>query len=125
MSPRARTVAATLVVAALLLMLPAAPLLARDSAKWRWLKIRVYDDGATTPTVLVNVPMGVVTAFLKIAAKTDVKARIDESTSERSSGHVRLRDVDLDELVQELEAMDPGQILEVQEDGRKVEIWIE
>jgi len=125
MSPRARTVAATVVVAALLLMLPAVPLLARDSAKGRWLKVRVYDDGATTPTVLVNVPMGVVTAFLKIAAKADVKATIDGSTSERPSGHARLRDIDLEELVQELEAMDPGQIFEVQEDGHKVEIWIE
>jgi len=125
MTPRVKTVAVVAVVAVLVLAVAAVPLFARDSSKGRWLKIRVYDDDSTTPTVLVNLPMSLVTAFVRIANRTEIKSHVDISTEGGEHGHVRLKDVDLEELIQQLDKMEPGQILEAQENGRRVSIAIE
>ena len=115
-------------VAVLLLSLGATPAAAKDASKGRWLKIRVYAHGSTTPTVLVNLPMSFVSAAVKVLAKSGAQATIDaslESSPEDRSSGPRHREIDLEALVKELEAMDPGQILEVQEDDGRVSIWIE
>jgi len=116
--------ALVVLVAVLTLSLTSAPLVAKESGKGRWLKIRVYEHGATTPTVLVNLPMSLVTAALKIAARTDASVNLDEREGGEKT-RLRIKDFDLDALVRELDSMESGQILEVQDDDDKVSIWIE
>ena len=118
-----------LALTAVLLLPPGAtPVAAKDAPKGRWLKIRVYAHGATTPTVLVNLPMSFVSAAVKVLARSGAQATIDDSTeasSECGKAAIRLKRIDLEALVTELESMDPGQILELQEDDGRVSIWIE
>jgi hypothetical protein len=122
-------VAATALSGLLVLSLAVVPADAKDSQKGRWLKIRVYPKGSSTPSVLVNLPMGFVSAAVKILAGCgEVHASIDgpiEGPSEGGRTKVRLKDVDIDELLRDLESMAPGQIVEAQEDDRRVAIWIE
>lgn len=112
-------------VGILALSLTSAPLAAKEAGKGRWLKIRVYEHGATTPTVLVNLPMSLVSAALRIAAKTDASVNLDAQAEGGEKTRLRLKDFDLEALVREIDSMDPGQILEVQDEDDKVSIWIE
>ncbi len=111
--------------AVLALSLTVVPAAAKDSGKGRWLKIRVYENGATTPTVLVNLPMSLVTAALRIAARTDATVHVDPQSEGGEKTHLRIKDFDLDALVKEIDGMEPGQIVEVQDGDDKVSIWIE
>jgi len=124
-----RSAAAIVLTGVLVLSLAATPAAAKDSQKGRWLKIRVYGRGSETPTVVVNLPMSLVSAAVKILAKSGVtrasiEGSIDAST-EPGKSRVHLEELDLDDLLRELESMKPGQILEVQEDDDRVSIWIE
>ena len=124
-----RSAAAIVLTGVLVLSLAATPAAAKDSQKGRWLKIRVYGRGSETPTVVVNLPMSLVSAAVKILAKSGVtrasiEGSIDAST-EPGKSRVHLEEIDLDDLVKEIESMKPGQILEVQEDDDRVSIWIE
>jgi hypothetical protein len=117
---------ATLALTGLLVLtLAIAPVQAKDASRGRWLKIRVYDNGASTPTVLVNLPMSVVTAFLSLAAASDTHVKADLPCDDCGKEGSHARDVDLQELIQVLESMGPGQIIEVQKDDQRVSIWIE
>ena len=109
----------------LALSMTACPAAARDTGKGRWLKIRVYEHGATTPTVLVNLPMSLVTAAMKIAARTDATVNLDSPAEGCEKTRLRIKDFDLEALVKEIDAMEPGQIVEVQDGDDKVSIWIE
>ncbi len=129
MNRRFRSVAATPLAGLLVLSLGAVPAAAKDAQKGRWLKIRVYEKGSSTPTILVNLPMSFVSAAVKILARGgSAHATIDGSNEKSSEGgrtKVRLRDVDFEALLGELESMAPGQIVEMQEDDQRVSIWIE
>jgi len=100
--------AAAVLAAVLAVGLAVSPAVAKDAHDGRWLKIRVYEKGATTPSVLVNLPMSLVSAVLRVAAKSEAPARLD-----------------LEALIKELEAMGPGQVVEVQDEDEKVSIGIE
>jgi hypothetical protein len=117
--------AAAALAVVVILAIAIVPAGAKEPQKGRWLKIRVYEKSATTPTVLVNLPMGVVSAAVKILARSGAHATIDGTVEVGAHGGVRLQAKELDEILQELEAMEPGQIIEVDEDGQKVSIWIE
>lgn len=109
----------------LVLSLTALPAAAKDTAKGRWLKIRVYDKGATTPSVLVNLPMSLVTAALRIAARTEASVSVDAPAEGGEKTRLRIKDLDLDAIVKEIDTMEPGQIVEIQDGDDKVSIWIE
>lgn len=109
----------------LALSLTADPAAAKDAGKGRWLKIRVYENGATTPTVLVNLPMSLVTAAMRIAAKTDATVNLEPRSEGGERTRLRIKDFDLEALVNEIDGMEPGQIVEVQDGDDKVSIWIE
>lgn len=124
-----RIAAIPLVVAALLLSLPS-PAGARDRDKesdgqGRWLKIRVYEDGSKTPTVLVNLPMRLVSAALRLAAVTGACADHVRVEGKMLKGHDRLKDIDLEALLKEIENLEAGQIVEMEDDEDRVSIWIE
>lgn len=123
-----KTVAVALAAFLLLSLAATTPVAAKDAQKGRWLKLRVYTQGSSTPSVLVNLPMSFVSAAVKVLAKSGAQATIDgslETSPEASRSRVRLKEIDLEALVLELESMEPGQILEVQEDDERVSIWIE
>lgn len=109
----------------LVLSLTAIPAAAKDTAKGRWLKIRVYEKGATTPSVLVNLPMSLVTAALRIAARTEASVSLDAPAEGGEKTRLRIKDLDLDALVKEIDTMEAGQIVEIQDGDDKVSIWIE
>ncbi len=125
MTRRFKSVAALTLLGLLLTALAASPLVARDSSKGRWLKIRVYDSSSSTPNVLINLPMSLVSVFLRIAAKTEAHASIDLSGDSGEKARLHVKDLELEEVIRQLESMDPGQIIEVQEDDQRVSIWIE
>ena len=120
-----KSLALAALVGILALSLAAVPVAAKDTVKGRWLKIRVYEKGATTPTVLVNLPMSLVTAVLRIAARTDASVNLDAPAEGGEKTHVRIKDFDLDAFAREIDAMEPGQIVEIQDGDDKVSIWIE
>ncbi len=85
---------------------PAAP----DSDS-RWMRIRVTDLDGDRATVNVNLPMRLVNVALRLGAQF-----IPED-----------EDIDLDELAEALKAGLTGKIVDVidEEEGRKVEIYVE
>lgn len=98
----------------------------------RWLRIRVYEGDAKTPTVLVNVPFSLAKAALRFAAATGtLHARLNDGEVRIESGDratiVRLGEAEkeLADLIREIEALPPGQIVEVVDGGDRVSIWIE
>lgn len=115
-----RVAATHLVVAGLLLAL-ASPAVARD----RWLKIRVYEDGSRTPTVLVNLPMRIVSAAVRLAAVAGACEGHVRAEGKEGKGSVRFKDIDLEGLLREIENMEAGQIVEIEDGEDRVSIWIE
>ena len=99
-----------------------------DGRKTRWLKIRVYENGSATPNVVVNVPVKIVELFLRAAAASGVTdAAVDSVNAEvarNTGGRLRLKDLDLEAIWKELEKMD-GQIVEVNDNGDRVSIFID
>lgn len=124
MTHRFRSITA-IVLAGLLLIACAASPVAAASSRGRWLKIRVFEKDAATPTVLVNLPMGLVSAFLRLARRSEGHVSVDLSGEDKDKTRLRVKDVDLDEVIRELETMDPGQIVEVQDGDERISIWIE
>ena len=120
-----KNVALAAITGLLALSMAAVPVAAKDTAKGRWLKIRVFENGAATPKVLVNLPMSLVTAVLRIAAKTDSKVSVDADAEVSEKTHLRVKNFDLDAFAREIEDMEPGQIVEIQDGDDRVSIWIE
>ncbi|MBI4168715.1 MAG: hypothetical protein HY510_02110 [Acidobacteria bacterium] len=124
-----RVAATHLVVAGLLLTL-ASPAVARDrdresDRQGRWLKIRVYEDGSRTPTVLVNLPMRIVSAAARVAAVAGACGGHVRVEGKESKGSLRSKDIDLEGLLEEIENMEAGQIVEIEDGEDRVSIWIE
>ncbi len=102
----------------------------RSDAPGRWLKIRVYENDAKTPTVLVNIPFALARAALRFAAATGtLHAHMNHGEIQVETGGktetVRPADKELQDLIREIEALPPGQIVEVQDGEDRVSIWIE
>lgn len=124
-----RAASIPLIVAGLLLTL-ASPAVARDrdresDRQGRWLKIRVYEDGSRTPTVLVNLPMRIVSAAVRLAAVAGACEGHVRVEGKEGKGSVRFKDIDLEGLLREIENMEAGQIVEIEDGEDRVSIWIE
>lgn len=96
----------------------------------RWLKIRVYENDAKTPTVLVNIPFALARAALRFAAATGtLHAHLNHGEIQveagGKTGKIQLADREFQDLMREIEALPPGQIVEVQDGEDRVSIWIE
>ena len=90
----------------------------------RQVSVRVYYTDSTTPNVLVNIPLRAVTTAIRIATI----ARAFGASIEIGDDHhrsVHLEEVDLEAVREALLAMEPGPVLQVEEDGERVEIWID
>lgn len=120
----------TLAIGLLALTAGAGPAAAKDAEvgrRSRMLKIRVYENDSKTPNVLVNIPMGVVSAFVKLAARSGALEAGLKENGVRIGGKegVRIDGADLEDLWRQIETMEPGQIIEIQESGDRVDIRIE
>jgi len=126
-----KSVVAGALAGLLVLSVAAAPVFAKEQQKGRWLKIRVYARGSSTPTVLVNLPVTFVSAAVRFLARTGAAhATLSSSAGESSGGgKAKLRfqdhDVDLEEFMREIEALEPGQVVEMQEEDERISIWVE
>jgi len=126
---RMHTLLAVLVALALFgTAVAVAPSSAAEKAKsstTRWLKIRVYENDSATPTVLVNLPVRLVAAAIKVA---EVSGSLDHGRIRVSADGDRgapLEDVDLSALLKEIETMEPGPIVDAKDGGERVTIWVE
>jgi len=102
----------------------------RGEAPGRWLKIRVYENDAKTPTVLVNIPFTLARAALRFAAATGtLHAHMNHGEIQveagGTTGRLHLADKEFQDLMREIEALPPGRIVEVQDGEDRVSIWIE
>ncbi len=98
------------------------------AAPTRYLKIRVYHGDSTTPNVLVNLPLNAVRAFARIASRSgalDGTIDVDLPEGSAAGSRVVIRGEDLEEFFDTIAAMGPGEIVRIQEDDERVEIWIE
>ncbi len=80
--------------------------------KKRFLKIRVYEGNLEKPKVNVNIPLG----LIKLATRF---------VPESARAKFREKEIDLDEIVQQIEAGAEGRIVDVEEEGERVEIFLE
>jgi len=126
-----KSVAAAALAGLLVLPVAGVPAFAKEQQRGRLLKIRVYARGSSTPTVVVNLPMSFVSAAARILARTGAAhATLSSSAGESpGGGKAKLRfqdhEVDLEEFMREIEALEPGQVVEMQEEDERISIWIE
>jgi hypothetical protein len=85
-----------------------------EKGKGRLLRIRVYESGSQEPKVNVNVPLG----WAKFMAPF-IEGKIKSSLA--AKGY----DVDLGKIQEAIENQEPMKIVDVQDGGDKVEIFIE
>jgi len=126
-----KSVVAGALAGLLVLSVAAAPVFAKEQQKGRWLKIRVYARGSSTPTVLVNLPVTFVSAAVRFLARTGAAhATLSSSVGESPGGgktrfHCKDHDLDVEDLLREIESLERGQVVEMQEEDERVSIWIE
>jgi len=82
--------------------------------KGRTLRIRVYEGGVSEPKVNVNVPLGWA-KFMAPFIENKIKSKLADK------GY----DVDLDKIQEAIDNQEPMKIVDVQDGGDKVEIFIE
>ena len=123
--------------AAMAILLVALPLLSACSASSdtdsdrdnppRQLSVRVYYTDSTTPNVLVNVPLRAVTTAIRIASIARAFGTSIEigDHGEGLDRTVRLDEVDLEAMREAILAMEPGPVVQIEEGGERVEIWID
>ncbi|OGS08744.1 MAG: hypothetical protein A2270_04110 [Elusimicrobia bacterium RIFOXYA12_FULL_51_18] len=83
-------------------------------SRGRLLKIRVYEDGASTAKVNVNIPL----AWSKFIAPF-IEQKIGEKLGEKGCG------IDMGQIREALESGDVGKIIDINDGGNRVEISIE
>lgn len=86
----------------------------KEGGKGRTLRIRVYEGGGAEPRVNVSVPLGWA-KFLAPFIENKIKAKLADK------GY----NVDLDKIQEAIESQEPMMIVDVQDGGDKVEIFIE
>jgi hypothetical protein len=89
----------------------------------RQLSVRVYHTDSTTPNVLVNIPLSVVTTAIRIAAIARALGATIEIDADQDRT-VHLDEVDLDAVREAILAMERGPVLKLEEGGERVEVWI-
>lgn len=86
----------------------------KDGGKGRMLRIRVYESGGAEPKVNVNIPLGWA-KFMAPFIESKIKSKLADK------GY----DVDLDKIQEAIESQEPMKIVDVQDGGDRVEIFIE
>lgn len=93
---------------------PASPTVIEEAGggarKGRMLRVRVVEDGKQK--VNVNVPFGLAKMFLGLAGKYAVK-------------HEKIKDLDVDEIIRQVESGLTGKIVEVTDGNALVEVYVD
>jgi hypothetical protein len=87
---------------------------AGEGGKGRLLRIRVYESGAQEPNVNINIPLGWA-KFMVPFIEGKIKAKL------AAKGY----DMDLSKIQEAIDSQEPMKIVDVQDGGDKVEIFIE
>lgn len=85
-----------------------------SAARGRLLRIRVYEEGGKEPKVNISVPL----AWAKFMAPF-IEGKIKTKLAEKGY------DVDLGKIQEAIDAQEPMKIVDVQDGGDRVEIFIE
>lgn len=85
-----------------------------SGGKGRTLRIRVYEEGVSEPKVNINVPLGWA-KFMAPFIENKIKSKLADK------GY----DLDLDKIQEAIDNREPMKIVDVQDGGDKVEIFIE
>jgi DUF4097 and DUF4098 domain-containing protein YvlB len=82
--------------------------------KKKWLKIRVYEGDLEKPKVRVTLPLGLIKMVSKVIPQS-ARVQLEE------------KEIDLEQILSQIEDVEGGKIIEVQddEDNERVEIVIE
>lgn len=83
----------------------------REGGK-KFLKIRVFEGNLEKPKVNVNIPLGLIklaTHFVPESARTKMKEK----------------EIDLDQIIQMIATGAEGKLVDVEEEGERVEIFLE
>ncbi|MCK4935573.1 MAG: hypothetical protein KAR84_01865 [Elusimicrobiales bacterium] len=78
------------------------------------LKIRVYEDGSPRPKVNLSIPIGW-SKFLMPFVETKIQSKLKEKGV----------DIDIDKIKEEMDHAHVGKIIDIDDGGDKVEIYIE
>lgn len=78
------------------------------------LKIRVYENGSSRPKVNLNIPIGW-SKFLMPFVESKIQSKLKEKGI----------DIDMDKIKEEMDHAHIGRIIDVEDGGDKVEIYIE
>ena len=92
--------------------------------KARWMKIRVQENGKSK--VNINLPISLMKALLKITGKLNVNIggkSIDNTLKEHGLNIDSIED--LNKILDEFGGEEPYKLVDVDDDGEKVEIFIE
>jgi hypothetical protein len=87
---------------------------AGEGGKGRLLRIRVYESGSQEPKVNINIPLGWA-KFMAPFIEGKIKAKL------AAKGY----DIDLGKMQEAIDSQEPMKIVDVQDGGDKVEIFIE
>ncbi len=85
---------------------------AKKEGEKRFLRIRVYEGNSEKPKVNVNIPFGLIklaTHFVPESARAKMKEK----------------EIDLDQIVQMIDTGAEGKLVDVEEEGERVEIFLE
>jgi hypothetical protein len=79
----------------------------------RWLKVRIFEKGGSTPKVVVNLPVALADMVFK-------------SLPDDAKRELKLKGYDADNFWERLKILGPAQIIDIEGDeGEKIQIWIE
>jgi hypothetical protein len=90
----------------------------------RWLKVQVQEEGRSRPNVNVTIPFALIRWGLKLApmgmrfAPEHARERIRESG-------VDLNNLNIEELIAAFSELGEHSLVDVDEDGEKVRVWLE
>ena len=92
--------------------------------KVKWMKVRVQENGETK--VNINLPISLVRALLKITGKFNMRMG-KRSMDETLKGYgININNVeDLDKILNEITGDTPYKLVDIEDEGDKVEIYIE
>jgi len=85
---------------------------AQEGGRRKFLKIRVFEGDLEKPKVKVNIPLG----LIKLATHF-----VPKSTREK----MKEKEIDLDQIAQLIESGAEGKLVDVEEEGERVEIFLE
>lgn len=90
----------------------------------RWLKVQVQEAGRSRPNVNVTIPFALIRWGLKLAP-VGMRFAPDHARDKMREAGVDLNNLNVDELVAAFSELGEHSLVDVDDDGEKVKIWLE